>query len=408
LTFSGILSSGGELVMAHENGIDVMNTSTGAMRHFEENAGIAFINPDLNTLARDSQQAVWIGTAKGIIRIRPLEKGLWEQPRTKLEGVSLFLEPFNHLGRKQFNHNENHLSFNYAGFWYQQPDQVEYQVKLEGHDLGWIRTRNNQVIYSDLRPGEYTFRVRSGLYGNFSAAGEETYTFTIRKPFHSSIWFYILLVLAAGGLTALILTIRIRQVRRKEELIQERIRFQFENLKSQINPHFLFNSFSTLIALIEDDPKAAVHYVEELSMLFRIILEYKDQDLVSLEREYEIAGNYINLQKKRFGNNLMVEMEAPSAFRGTKIPPLTLQLLIENAIKHNVASRGSPLRIRIFSKPGENRIFVENNIQEKLKDTPSTGIGINNIISRYKLLTDEEVMVIKTDHAFIVGLPYIL
>ena len=276
ITFSGILYNRNELVIAYNEGIDVLNVQTGSMRHFKENAGISDIDPDLNTLAGDSHGSVWIGSAKGIIKYQPQDAGTWEHPMTNLTGAALFLEAFDYRSKNVFSHNENHLSFSFAGLWYQYPEQVEYVFKLEGHDLDWIRTRNNQVVYSNLRPGTYTFRVKAGIYNNYSVANEVNYTFQIKNPYYTSVWFYLFLALLLGAVVALIISQRVKQVKRKEEVIQEKIRFQFENLKSQINPHFLFNSFSTLIALIEDDSREAVSYVEDLSMLFRNILEYKD------------------------------------------------------------------------------------------------------------------------------------
>lgn len=406
-SFSGILSSGNELILAYDEGIDVLNIESGTLRHFEENAGISGISPDLNTLARDPDQNVWIGTAKGLIKYQPQEKELWESPRTILTEVSLFLHPIDHRTRNSFSHTENHLSFRYAGLWYQYPGRVEYLVKLEGHDLGWIRTLNDQVTYSDLKPGNYTFRVKAGIYSNYSGSNEATYAFTIGQPFYNSLGFYLVTIGLLALVVALLVNFRVKQVRKKEEAIQEKIRFQFENLKSQINPHFLFNSFSTLIALIEDDSESAVGYVEELSMLFRNILEYKDQDLITLEKELEIAENYINLQKKRFGDSLVIDIADRRSFPQIKIPPLTLQLLIENAIKHNVVSAVKPLTISIAVNSAESRIIVKNNIQVKQENAPSTGIGINNIISRYKLLTHAEIEIRNTGSSFIVGLPFI-
>lgn len=406
-SFSGILNNRNEMILAYDNGIDVLNIDTETLRHFEENAGITNINPDLNTLAMDSENNVWIGTAKGIIKYQAQDGDLWENPRTVLHDVALFLHGIDHRTENNFSHEENHLSFSYTGLWYQYPQKIEYLIKLEGHDLGWIKTLNNQAIYSDLKPGNYTFRVKAGIYNNYAGSNEATYSFTIAKPFYTTIGFYLIVILLAGIALAIIMNIRVKQVRKKEEAIQEKIQFQFDNLKSQINPHFLFNSFSTLIALIESDSNSAVSYVEELSTLFRNILEYKDRELISLDKEIKIAENYIKLQKKRFGNNLVVNIDKKDSFSGINIPPLTLQLLIENAIKHNVVSGEGPLTISIFIKKDENRIFVENNLQPKMDAVSSTGIGINNIMSRYKLLTDTRVEINNTGSSFIVGLPFI-
>ncbi|MEZ5197033.1 MAG: histidine kinase [Bacteroidales bacterium] len=201
---------------------------------------------------------------------------------------------------------------------------------------------------------------------------------------------------------------REKRLRKKQEALRERIRFQFENLKSQINPHFLFNSFSTLVALIDQDRDIAIEYVEELSDMFRNVLEYKDLDVISLSEELAIIHNYYKIQKKRYGKNLELTISEIKRKDEIKIPPLSLQLLVENAIKHNVVSKDQPLQIRIFTDDKKGYLYVENVLQEKKETEHSTGIGIRNIIERYHLLTDRKIDVIKTETSFKIGLPYII
>ena len=408
LSFSGIICNMEELIILYDDGVDVMNIQSGLIKHFEKNAGIQQINPDLNTISKDSKDNVWIGTAKGIIKYHQSSENIWAFPETRLTSVALFLKDINHHNKNTFKYDENHFSFGFTGLWFQYPEKVEYFYKLEGHDLTWIKTKNNRAIYSDLKPGRYTFRAKAGIYDNYPESNEVVYEFEIRKPFYTSIWFYILLMIILGIVVYLIVKIRIKQVKKREEIIQERIRFQFENLKSQINPHFLFNSFSTLTALIETDSAKAIEYVDELSILFRQVLEYKDRDIISFSEELIIAGNYMNVQKKRFGNNLIIDIQSSPDYEKIMIPPLTLQLLIENAIKHNIVSKEKPLSIKIYSDGEKNLIFVKNNLQPKNEEIDSTGIGINNIVNRYRLISDKKVEVIKTGSEFIVGLPYIL
>ncbi|MCF8368478.1 MAG: histidine kinase [Bacteroidales bacterium] len=406
LSFSGIKSIGHELVMVYDDGMDVLNIIEGSIVHYEENAGLFQLNPSLNTLTIDSNNNVWIGTANGIIKYHNKEQIL-NKPKIYLSEISLFLDKINPKTERTFSFNENYFSFRFSGLWYQYPEKVNYKFRLDGHDIDWINSSNNQAIYSNLNPGTYTFKVKAGLYNNFIGANETDYHFVIRKPFYSTLWFIILLISFLGIVFYLLVRRRISQVKRKQQAISDKIRWQFENLKSQVNPHFLFNSFSTLIALIESDQKMAVEYVEELSELFRSVLEYKDLDLISFTDELAIAGNYIKVQKKRFGNNLIVNIDDNDMDPGLKIPPLTLQLLIENALKHNIVSSTKPLKIEIFIKHSELSILVRNNLQPKQEPSNSTGIGINNIINRYNLLTDKPVKIEKSKNHFIVILPFI-
>lgn len=408
LSFSGIqVNLQNELIITYDGGIDVLNIESGDIIHYEGNAGLADCNPNLNTTSIDSKGNVWIGTSLGIVKYSASKNKHLTKPQSIISEVAVYLEKINYHKINSFSHSENHFSFNFAGLWYQYPEKVEYRVKLEGHDLDWIDTKNNNIVYSNLKPGKYSFLVKSALYDNFKNADVARYSFTVRKPFWSFAWFYILVIIVIAFLVYVYIKYREKKLRKKQEAQSEKIRFQFENLKSQINPHFLFNSFSTLIALIENDSEEAVDYVQELSTLFRNILEYKDEDLISIKTELEVVNNYIKLQKKRFGDNLTIDIENSLSFENLFIPPLTLQLLIENAIKHNVVSKNKPLSIQVYSDPEKACIFVKNNLQEKEKKSTSTGIGINNIISRYKILTDKNIELIKSESEFIVGLPFI-
>ena len=406
LSFSGIHSNqNNELVIVYDDGIDVLSIESGDIIHYEGNAGLAGNNPNLNTIDSDSKGNTWIGTSTGIVKYSASNNHHWTKPVAMINEVAVYLEKINHHQKTSYAYSDNHFSFLYSGLWFQYPEKVEYLIKLEGHDLNWIKTKNNNVIYSNLKPGEYTFQVKAALYSNFENASNASYSFSIENPYWTSIWFYVILILVIGILLALYIKYRENKLKQKQVVIQERIKFQFENLKSQINPHFLFNSFSTLIALIESDQEEAIEYVDELSTLFRNILEYRDQDTIGIEEELSIIDNYYQLQRKRYGGNLELKIEQDVRNESFKIPPMTLQLLIENAIKHNVVSKNKPLKIKVYLE--EPFLFVENNLQLKNDEVKSTGIGIQNIIERYKLISEKEIRITQTGDLFKVGLPII-
>jgi len=408
LSFSGIKGNkNNELIIVYDDGIDVLNTLSGDIIHFEQNAGLVNIDPDLNTITIDKNGNIWIGTAKGIFKYRSSRaKKTWTRPQPKITDVKVFLNKVDHLNTSEFTYQNNHLSINYSGLWYQYPQQVEYLIKLQGHDLDWIRTKNKSVIYSNLSPGKYSFQVKAGLYENYSNSKIASYEFEIRKPFWLTYWFWILVLLIGVLIIFYFIKSREKRIQKKQEILRERIKFQFENLKSQINPHFLFNSFSTLIALIDQDKDSAIEYVEELSILFRTVLEYKDQDVISLTEELTIIDNYIKILRKRYDTSLELHIKKIKDEDKIKIPPLTLQLLIENAIKHNVVSKNNPLKIQIYPDDKTNYLYAENNLQEKKEPVVSTGIGIRNIIERYKLLTDKKIEITKTENSFKVGIHF--
>ena len=190
-----------------------------------------------------------------------------------------------------------------------------------------------------------------------------------------------------------------------QQLQQEKIQFQFQVLGSQVNPHFLFNSFNTLISTIEDNPKAAVDYVEQLSEFFRNIVNYRDKDVITLGEEINLLKTYFYLQQKRYGDNLKLTIDiSEEAKKQLFIPPLTLQLLLENAIKHNAVSKETTLFIDLFIENG-NRLVLRNNINPKLSQQAGTGMGLQNIINRYNILSKEQVQVNNNGQYFTVSLP---
>jgi LytS/YehU family sensor histidine kinase len=201
--------------------------------------------------------------------------------------------------------------------------------------------------------------------------------------------------------------IRIREKRLKasENRKKEKLEFEFQTLKNQINPHFLFNSFSTLISMIEENPDIAVEYTEKLSDFFRNILEVKEHELISVDEELEMMQNYFYIQHKRFGKNFSLEISLDEQAKKSKIPPLTLQLLAENAIKHNIVSKSKPLTIKISNS--KKFILVSNNLQKKKQSEKSTGVGLQNIKERYRLLTGKEVTIQESQQFFKVILPII-
>jgi hypothetical protein len=401
---SGMVISGDEVVILQENGLDIISISSGKILRYGEAEGLGGLAPNLNVMSRDLEGSIWIGTARGIIRYRP-SAGRITGPVTVLEEMSVFLEPVAMEPGMDLSSGDNHVSFRYSGTWHSNPENVAFQVMLEGYDLGWIGTSDRIATYSSLPPGDYVFRVRSSITGNFRNATEDSFRFSIRQPVWQSAWF---LLLATGLIVSIVIVlIRIREKRLKqiEARKKEKIEFEFQVLKNQVNPHFLFNSFSTLISLIEEHPSEAVLYTEKLSDFFRTILQLKDQEVIPVKDELAIAETYFFLVKKRFGKNIDLQIDLDLEALSSYIPPLTLQILLENAVKHNIISKDKPLWINILSENG--KITVENKLQPKISPERSTGIGLENIMRRYRLKAMQEPVIEKTEQVFRVVLPLI-
>ncbi len=191
-----------------------------------------------------------------------------------------------------------------------------------------------------------------------------------------------------------------------ELLKQMSINQEFENMKSQVNPHFLFNCFNTLSSLISEDKKEAEKFLNELSKVYRYLLRTNEEGMATLESELKFMESYFNLLKTRHGDALQLHVEPDKKYNTYLVPSLSLQLLVENAVKHNVISRQNPLTIEIFTTTA-NQLVVNNNLQQKLRTEVSTGIGLKNIRMKYKLLGVDGFQVVKGQKNFMVVIPLI-
>lgn len=188
-----------------------------------------------------------------------------------------------------------------------------------------------------------------------------------------------------------------------EQLKTERFAQQYQSLKDQLNPHFLFNSLNVLNNLVYDNPDTASRFIRQLSKIYRYVLDVQHEELVPLDREIEFAENYLSLQKIRFEEGLQYKIKVGKN-TDHYLPPLSLQLLLENAIKHNVASMANPLHIDIDIEG--NNLTVKNSLQLKSSlPEESAGIGLSNIRKRYDLLSSDAISIANENGFFAVRLP---
>jgi sensor histidine kinase YesM len=189
---------------------------------------------------------------------------------------------------------------------------------------------------------------------------------------------------------------------KEEKLKTEIIKLQYETLKNQVNPHFLFNSLNALTSLVAEN-NDAVEFIKNLADVYRYVLEHKDKELVDVDRELAFVSAYLYLHQIRFGKNLEIDIcKAPSR---KLVAPLAIQILVENAIKHNEISFDSPLKISIFEE--NNFLVVENNLQLKSMVGNSSKIGLENIKLRYSYLTDILIVSGVVVDKFVVKIPLI-
>ena len=190
---------------------------------------------------------------------------------------------------------------------------------------------------------------------------------------------------------------------KEQKIIAGTASAKYESLKNQIDPHFLFNSLNVLSSLIEENPENAQRFTTSLSKVYRYVLEQKDKDLVSIEEELKFAKTYMNLLKMRFENSLTYEIPVQELNPEFKVVPLSLQLLLENTVKHNVVSEQKPLHIKIYIENGF--LVIENNLQKKEVLQDRKGVGLQNIIDRYALISKKKMIIEQTEKVFKVKLP---
>lgn len=404
ININGLAIARDNIIVLHKNKFDIINCRTSAVTYVDDEQGVGNINTDLNAYTSDENGNLYFVSDSSICKYHASYNAAL-QPTVHIDGIQLFLQDVNVSRGHKFKYNENNISFAYTGLYYSQTNRILYQYKLEGYDKNWVNTKDRVKNFPQLPPGTYTFRVRASLNDNFNNASEDSFVFTIEKPFWVNAWFIIACVVASLGLIFAFIKAREKSIDKFNKLEREKIRSQLETLRSQINPHFLFNSFNTLISEIEENPDNAVKYVEKLSDFYRSIVINREKDLIPLYEELDILFDYAYIQEKRYGRAIQIvnkiTKEQASAFY---IAPLALQLLIENAIKHNVVSFENPLIIELFVEQG-NYLVVRNNINKKITIEKGGGMGLQNIQKRYELFSARPVLIENNDLFFTVKIP---
>ena len=273
----------------------------------------------------------------------------------------------------------------------------------------WLENTNQRVYFGILATLLYTIPVVLGInYCTFIIIQKEP----VENFFNERmIWVHLFYVILSLGVSVFMharsFMINWKNATNKEvthqKILAGRANAQFESLKNQIDPHFLFNSLNVLNSLIEENPENAQKFTTSLSKIYRYVLEQKDKELVSVEEELAFAKTYMNLLKMRFENSLFYEIPEKIEHPEAKVVPLSLQLLLENTVKHNIASQQKPLHIRIFM--ANNYLAVQNDFQKKEVLQTRQGVGLQNIVDRYSIITDRKVLIEQNKETFTVKIP---
>lgn len=398
-------NAAGQVVIVHQKGIDEWYTRAGEFRHFNSRTGLGIdsITNVLNCSAVDKDGNVYLPYDKGVLVFKNSYSLVDFTPKVNITDVRVLLKSVV-SGDNKFPYNAHDVTISFDGISFTYVEQMNYRYMLEGYKNTWISTHDNEATFLELPAGQYKFRVQAALKSSFDRYNEADYYFTIAAPFWKKAWFISLCLLTVLALAYLYINMRERNLRKMAQLHEERMMFEYEHLKSQVNPHFLFNSLNTLASLIEENPDTAIDYTVQLSDLYRKILTLRNKDLVPLGEEIEILRAYVYIQQSRFGNALQVNIRTPESLLTTKqIVPLSLQLLVENAIKHNVVSKDSPLVINITAN--DEKIRVANTLMPKYSKEKGSGLGLINIYKRYRLLTKRNMSYGPDNNEYVVKLP---
>jgi hypothetical protein len=306
------------------------------------------------------------------------------------------------------NATQSNFSINYSVLTPYQ-EQYKYYYMLEGYDENWVAADSKTTAnYTKIPGGDYEFKVKT-VVNNKSIEGKSL-IIEVDTFFYKTQWFLFLILLLISGLgyafyryniqkTAELHHLQIQTAR----LQKDKTEIQYQNLINHLNPHFLFNSLTSLNSLITIDPKQASKFLKRLSLIYRYILQSKEKELVSLEEEIAFVQNYIDLQKSRFEEGLQISIQIPDTYAVLRIVPVTIQNLLENAIKHNVIEDESPLMIFIYGE--DDYLIVENNLQKKHYVETSNKQGLTSLQTLYYYLSNRKLEIIETAEKFIVKIP---
>jgi ligand-binding sensor domain-containing protein len=347
------------------------------IKHYSKGEGFTGIETCQNSVFKDADGTIWFGTINGLTKYNPAN--LVEnknEPVTNITDVELFYKSisttefrnfvgdWNSISGLKLPYDQNHLSFNFAGINFSNPDAVKYQWKLEGFDTNWSPvTKDHKITYSNLGAGKYTFMLKACNEDGIWNKKPVVLRFIITAPFWKSWWFIALLFLVVSGSVFIVFKWRVNRIKakaaedqKKLQLEKEVVELEQKALRLQMNPHFIFNALNSIQSQIgNDNEQAARYYLAKFSRLMRQILDNSRNASITLEEEVNTLENYLLIEKFCNGDRFEYKINLGENIEKDyiKVPPMLLQPFIENAIKHGLKNMA------------EKRGFIEVNFAEK-------------------------------------------
>ena len=392
------------LMVAGPGGLVGWDRNSGEINDLTNELDLLDLRSEINAACTDRQQNYWLSTERGLYRISIPAARLVEHVRTVITDVVQGGDRLDPMRPARLPPGQDFLLIRFTGLHYAAPQDLRFAYRLIGSDTTVRITRDHEVTLSKLVPGNYKFQVSAvaddGRYGQWSE-----FAFSIPRPWYRTPWAIGGWIVLAAIALVLVLRLRDARLRSRDRMEKDKARFQMEVLRSQVNPHFLFNSFNTLIELIEEDGAKAVEHVSELSDFFREILQVRDKELIPVAEELRLVNTYFSLERRRFGHRIALHVAVPEGTMTTMVPPLTVQLLVENALKHNRATEQEPLVVSIVAD--DRSLTVSNALRPRADQPISTGFGIASIRQRFMALSEDPVQVSRDNATFAVRIPLI-
>ncbi|HXC04804.1 MAG TPA: histidine kinase, partial [Bacteroidia bacterium] len=411
------IDSEGIIWVATNKGIDrIISEAWGSYQIRSYSMEDGLVSNEINQVVRMGND-IWAGSNQGLIRFPALvDNAYGSPPPVYITGLSVNSVEYALKDSLNFKHNQNFLQISFLGLSYRGRIPVNYKYRLEGlEDTAWAYTSGMSIQYTNLPPGNYTFKTYAiNSHGQISP-NPASLSFSIAKPFWAETWFRLLAALFISGLILSIFMLRLRTLKRKileKAVINQRItEMELKALRAQMNPHFIFNCISSIqYYVLANDAESADRYLSKFSKLIRNVLTNSKQERISLETELQTLELYIQLESMRFSSKFSYRIEIDSDLQTgcVSIPPLILQPYVENAIWHglmHLTERNGELVIRLDKKETEVHCIIEDNgigrkkNQELKKNNTHKSFGLT--ITRERLafmnkrqLTEEGIKII--------------
>jgi ligand-binding sensor domain-containing protein len=406
----------GKIWIISGNKLSILDPLKNAFRNLEIPISTSNRNFDNQFIQRSTNHNLLAAVNLDIIEFFPDRLTLQPQtPKVAISSISINGRDSFLFNQSTLNLKPNERSLNIKFGLLTNREIFPYQLlyQLEGVDTGFrVAGAMAAAEYPNLPNGHYRFLVKAVAADYSWESSQAILSITIQTPFYKQSWFYLFLILLVGSAVYWIYHYRSRQrekltlLETKAQLLEkEKALVMYESLKQQLNPHFLFNSLTSLSSLIRFDTKQATDFLDKMSKVYRYILQNREKELVTLSEELRFIQIFIGLQQTRFEDGLKIDIQIDEHFYHRKIVPVTLQNLVENAIKHNIADSDLPLLIEIFIS--NDYLVVRNNLQRKRMVETSNRQGLRNMESLYQYLDKRPLIIEETAEYFTVKIPLI-